>query len=197
MTRSFFPLCAAALLGAGCVPVAEPVGDIDKAEQNKELVGTWCLGGDRWVIDRPQVKGNPEGLMRARVTRKGQNPDAAARGDTCWFFVATAGKHTYVNLLLGTGDRGDPDPGAEGGYAAWAKGGRGYLVGELDLGKDRFVLDGGDARAVQALMAGEKVEFANDVYRVKPGWLAAYLEKNGPDDLFTGRGVLEYHRVKE
>ena len=64
MARRFLLLCAAAALLPGCVPVTEPLSDVNKAEPDRRLVGTWKEEKDRdpspCRIDTPDVKGNPK-----------------------------------------------------------------------------------------------------------------------------------------
>jgi len=105
MRRPLLSVLAFALLSPGCVPVTEPLGDIEKAEPDKNFIGIWERdegGGDvrAWVVDRPEVKGNPNGLMRLRVIEKGKLPEDAKERATVWFFTTTLGKHTYANVLL-------------------------------------------------------------------------------------------------
>src|SRR5262245_20527989 len=100
MSRSFPVLLA--ILFTGCVPVANPVGDIDKAEPNKDLIGTWWeqeRESRLWIVDRPEVNGNPKGLMRVRVIEPGKTIEDLKPRDAVWFFTATVGQHTYVNML--------------------------------------------------------------------------------------------------
>ncbi len=86
-------LTAFVALSAGCVPVTEPVGDIDKAEPDKALVGEWNDNRTDQVfcvIDVPEVKGNPKGLMRMKWV-----------GHSTWFYPTTIAKHTYANVIQG------------------------------------------------------------------------------------------------
>src|SRR5262245_61226968 len=100
MSRPLFVLFAFALISPGCVPVTEPVGDIDKAEPAKDLIGAWKFDDKRvWVVDRAEVKGHPKGLMRIRVVEEGQKPEETPANNAMWFFTTTIGKHTYANLL--------------------------------------------------------------------------------------------------
>src|SRR2546423_1469624 len=103
LRRLLPPVALAALVCVGCVPVTEPVGDVEKAEPDKALVGKWTVtGGDgpaktldvkALTVDAPDVKGNPKGLMRAIM-----NPDGGDNEN--WFFTTTVGKHTYANVIL-------------------------------------------------------------------------------------------------
>ena len=107
MARSWIAFgLVAALLSAGCVPVTEPVGDVEKAEPDKGLLGTWVEPKpkgraapltmfEELTIDAPAVKGNPKGLMRTATNN--DSPDI-------WFFTATAGKaRLREDLDPGTG----------------------------------------------------------------------------------------------
>jgi hypothetical protein len=184
---------------AGCVPVTEPVGDITKAEPNKELLGTWETGTEQWIVDRPEVKGNPKGLMRITVVPAGRKKEDAGADNVMWFFTTTVGKHTYANLLLNGGSRVSyPDLGKEEAYEKWLKSdGRGYWVGLLTLKGDDLTLDGGDPTEFNTLMKKEKFAMQGEFYKTPPGWLAKHLEKNGPDGIFTKKELLTYKRVKK
>jgi hypothetical protein len=188
----------AALLSAGCVPVTEPVGDIDKAEPNKELLGEWKHENDLWIIDRPDVKGNPKGVMRIRIVPNGKKVEAATERETFWFFTATVGKHTYANLMLKEkGDQG-ANLATEGAYAEWTKSTeRGYWVGRLTFKNDGLTLDGGNEKVVEKVMAAEKITKSGHFYQTKPGWLTAYLEKKGSEDIFIGEDEMKFTRVKK
>src|SRR5262245_28397449 len=99
MVRRLFPLFAVGLV-AGCVPVTEPVSDIDKAEPDKTIVGKWTATKANGfaasfktkavTIDVPDVKGNPKGLMRfIESSSKPNVPELVS-----WFYTSTVGKHT-------------------------------------------------------------------------------------------------------
>ena len=145
------------VLSVGCVPVTNPVGDIDKAEPDKELLGTWQDEEEkqwRMLVDRPEVKGNPKGLMRLRCLQKGKKLEDLTARDEFWFFTATVGNHTYVNSLVGGRD---PELGTEGMYAQWAKSDkRGYYVCLLTLSDGRLSINPGDSSAFAAIMKKEK-----------------------------------------
>src|SRR5205814_1625579 len=95
MVRRLLPVAAlVAITSAGCVPVTEPVGDVEKAEPDKNLVGTWNGSGEI-AIDVPEVKGNPKGLMRAVSDGKVNDPE-----NVLWFFTTKIGKHMYANVVL-------------------------------------------------------------------------------------------------
>ena len=193
MVRRLLPLVAlGALFGAGCVPVTDPVGDIDKAEPNKELLGTWdSSGGEEWVVDRPEVKGNPKGLMRIRIVEGDKTKE------TMWVFTAVVGKRTYANLLIGEGKTTYADLSTEGAYEKWAKRGGRYWVGLLTFKGDELALDGGNEKAFDALMEKEKIATADGHYKTGAGWLAKYLDKHGPDAVFDGKHTLKYARAKK
>jgi hypothetical protein len=200
MLRRLLPLTVA-LLSTGCVDVTEPVGDITKAEPNKKLLGEWKPDDGekvRLLIERPEVKGNPKGLMRLRALEskgKGKSGDE----EPLWFFTAGVGGHTYANLLV-TDKKGVPefDFSKEGEYAKWAKHPtRKYQVARVVIGSDAFSLDSGDEKAFKALMKREEFEAVEGYYKVPPGWLAKYLEKNGPGALFHDREPSRYTRVKK
>jgi hypothetical protein len=197
MARSLIAFgIVAALLSAGCVPVTNPVGDINKAEPNKELLGEWNHHDERWVIDRPDVRGNPKGVMRVRVVAQGKKIGDVKVSDAMWFFTATAGKHTCANLMLaGTGSN-CPNLLEEGAYAEWTQNlARGYWIGLLHFKDDTFTLNKGDIVAFEKLMTAEKIALGEQFYQTKRGWLAAYLEKSGPEAIFTG-DEMKFTRVR-
>jgi hypothetical protein len=183
-------LFAFALLSHGCIPVTEPVGDIDKAEIDKSLVGTWerqhpFIGGtDVAEIEiAPEVKGNPKGLMRLRDPHHDQ--------DWLYFLLTTVGKHKYGNVLFdGNLERAKMavQLDKEGNYEKWTKSTkRRYFV--FLAHKDGYINDGNMA-AFCKLMADKKIERVGDgelpfsFYKTPAGWLTKYLEKNGPETIF-------------
>jgi hypothetical protein len=188
MARLFLALSASALLVTGCVPVTEGAGDINKAKPNKNLIGSW-LDQEReprtWVVDRPDVKGNPEGVMRVRIVEKNEKLESQKSKDALWFFTATIGKETYVNALVSDTD---PDLSQEGGFKKWSEDPkRGYYAGHIKIEKDRVTIDPGDEMVLDGLMREAKFSKVgkSSVYQTTPGWLTAYLEKNGPKRLFA------------
>jgi hypothetical protein len=192
-----YPLLAFALYSTGCVPVTEPVGDIDKTEPNQALIGSWRDDEQEprlWVVDRPQVKGNPKGLMRLRVVGKGEKLEDVKPREAIWFFTGTVGKHTYANLLVLSSKpkkvSPEPDFAREGEYAEWAKHDqRGYFVAQLSINGRVVTTDPGDHEAFEALMKERKFMEVGDFYKTTPGWFTAYLEKNGPSAVFnSGKG---------
>ena len=197
--RLLLPFFCVALL-AGCVPVTEPVGDINKAEPNKELLGTWLrTDKEQWIVDRPEVKGNPKGLMRITIVEVGKKKEDAKGEDVMWFFTTTVGKHTYANLLVNGGSRVTyPALHEAGAYEKWLKSdGRGYWVGLLTLKDDDLTLDGGDASAFNDLRKKEKFAMRGEFHKTPPGWLARHLEKNGPDGIFQKKDLMTYKREKK
>ena len=200
MARSLVPfVLVAALLSAGCIPVGEPVGDIDKAEPNKELLGEWNSLIGVWVVDRPEVKGNPKGLIRLRVVERGRKLEDVPESYTFWLFTATAGKHTCANFLRTRWGNVNVSPNfaEEGEYAEWTKSEKcGYWVVLLTLKDDTLLGDLGDREAFENLMTAEKITRAGQFHQTKPGWLTEYLEKQGPKQIFTGEEV-KLTRVKK
>jgi hypothetical protein len=199
------PLLAAALLASGCVPVTEPVGDVEKAKPDEPLVGKWSpsKGGaivsvfdiKSLAVDAPAVKGNPRGLMRAVWAGDGQE-------DELWFFPASVGKNTYVNAILGPADGvAAPDFGKEGGFAKWQKQEqKRYFVFRYTRDGDALTLDCGNADTFSKLMKAEGIR--DDGAKSLPffytpaGWLAKYLDKTGPQKVFDGTNVLKLKRAK-
>src|SRR5262249_31009978 len=159
----------------------EPLGDIDKAEPDKTMVGTWAADDQPakavlTVEMAPEVKGNPKGLMRMIFLEA--NKDLPV-----WFFLTTVGKEHYGNLLLDANTNnkeGIAMLDKEGEYAKWSKGtGRRYYVFHYTPGKDGFVLNFGDEKAVKKLMMDEKIEMdSKQFFKTPVGWLAKYLQKN-------------------
>jgi hypothetical protein len=204
MSRSIPVLLVLATFTTGCVPVTDPVGDIDKAEPNRALIGSWR---DReqeprlWVVDRPEVKGNPKGLMRLRVVGKGEKLEDLKPTDALWFFTATAGMHEYANMLAMSNKPKkldwEPDLAREGDYDKWARHPqRGYWVGHFTIKGPIATLDYGNLNAFKSLMKKENFPEIGEFYKTAPGWLAGYLEKNGPAGIFdSGKGTQTLTRV--
>ena len=199
-------LILAVLASAGCVPVAQPVGDIDKAERDKALVGTWSvtkskglaaqLGVQGVTVDAPDVKGNPKGLMRASMREN--DPDGELG-----FFTATVGKHTYATVIVGAGG-GDKTPRLhkEGDYAKWQKEeDKRYFVFRYTLDGDALTIDAGDLDTFTKLMGDAKIADLGRKYTphfaTPAGWLDKYLTKTGPDKVFDGTNVLVLKREKK
>lgn len=202
LRRYLFPaLAASALVVIGCVPVTEPVGDIDKTEPNKALVGKWTVTKGRGfaelvktgslVFDIPDVKGNPKGLMC----------ETANDQSTIWFFT-TAGKNTYANVILDAGGSTPPQFDKQGEFVKWKKEeAKRYFVFKYVLDGDKLTIDCGSFDTFSALMKDEKI--GDDGRKHVPffytpaGWLAKYLDKNDPDKLFDGTNALTLEREKK
>jgi hypothetical protein len=204
--RALWVVFAFAVLSPGCVPVTEPVGDIDKAEPDKNLVGKWTvtkssglaaeLKIEALAVSAPEVKGNPKGLMRASMNQGGgESP--------IWFFVATVGKHTYVNGIVGPPDGSNlPAFEEEGSYAEWKKGERKrYFVFRTARDGDKLTLDCGNNDTFTKLMkdAGIKDDDAKYLpyFNTPAGWFTKNLDKTAPDKIFDGTNVLELKREKK
>lgn len=199
----FFPVLSAFVLGfSGCVPVSDGAGNIDKAEPDKNLIGSWLSNEtepNRWAVDHPTVKGNPKGLMRVRIVEKGEKLETVTSKDTLWFFTATIGKDTYVDALVGGSNA---DLSREGGFTKWLEDEkRGYFVGHLKIEKDRVTINPGDYEVFEELM--REAEFRkvskSTIFKTTPGWLTTYLEKTGPKPLFAldRKATIVLTRVRE
>jgi hypothetical protein len=194
MSRIKLPLLAFAILLAGCVPVSEPVGDIAKAEPDKGLLGDWQEHSSM-VIDVPNVKGNPKGLMRAVNDNKPEDP-----ANVLWFFTTTIGKRSYANIVLAPTGRFESFPfHKEGVFAEWQKEkNKLYLIVRYTIDGDKLVVDGGNARGIADLMAAEKFkQNATGPLEMPTGWFARYLDKNGPDKLYDSTNTATYTRLKK
>lgn len=192
MSRRILFLLFACSLSTGCVAVTEPLGDADKAEPDKRLVGRWQrddMANDVYEIDTPAVKGNPKGLMRAAHTGS----------DAFWFYLTTVGKHTYATIFLHPSDDGKfADFGTEGEFEKWQKGSsRRYFIFRYTLDGDQLTVDGGNEKEFKKLAEGEKFETSGFYTKTPAGWLAKYLNKNGPEAIFDGSNVERRTRVKK
>ena len=203
---SFIVLTA---LCAGCVEVTEPLGDIDKAEPDKNLIGSWAPEFDKlWVhvVDQPEVKGNPKGLMRLDVVPR-KDPEKETEKRTLWFFVTHIGKHTYANILLGraknSGVAGFAQFDKEGTYAVWVKSDRrAYWVIRYNFEDDQLTTYEANEGVDKLFKAnqightgGNNGRGFDDFFQPPAGWLAKQLEKNDPDDLFSPNRT--YNRLKK
>ena len=180
---------------AGCVPVTEPLGDVSKAEPDKRLVGTWKKDdGSIYEIDMPAVADNPKGLMRSVGEGK---PDDLS--NTFWFHLTTIGKHTYATIYLNPSETGKfADFREARAFEAWMKNDtHRYFIFKYVLDGDTLSVDGGNDDAVKKVMAEAKIEKAGDFFRTPAGWVAKYLEKKGPEGIFTGTDVDKRTRMKK
>jgi hypothetical protein len=206
MSRRLLTLLVFAILSPGCVPVTHPVGDVDKTEPDKTLVGKWTTtDGDgipkalevkAITVDAPAVKGNPKGLMRAILTQDGRDTEL-------WFFTATVGKHTYVSLILSENDNDLPPKfNKEGDFAKWKEQTKKYYyVYRYASDGDRLTLDSGHNEKFDALMKDAKIESDGGqsikFYDTPAGWLDKYLDKTGPAKLFDETNYLKLKREKK
>jgi hypothetical protein len=201
MSHRILTLFALVIFSPGCIPVTEPVGDIDKAEPDKALLGTWVLAEKQTpemnkvkIELAPKVKGNPKGLML--MTFLGY--PFPKEGTQFFFYLTTIGKEQYGNLLLDINDLRRlkiAHFNKEGEYDKWSKGtGRRYLVFRTAATKDGLIINWGDEVAFKALMKDEKIPQDDKnlstedkkifSFQTPAGWLAKYLEKNGRAKIF-------------
>jgi hypothetical protein len=198
MSLRVFGLFAVAVLSSGCVPVTEPLGDIDKAEPDKNLIGSWTVSDENketLAIDVPAVKGNPKGLMRAVTNGKPDDPS-----NVIWFFTTSVGKHSYANVILTETAATSPPLGKEGEFAKWKQDAKKrYFVFRYTRDGDKLAVDGGNNTAFEKLMAAEKIEMLKDegFYATPAGWLAKYLDKNGPETIYDRTNTRDYRRAKK
>jgi hypothetical protein len=204
--RVFLAVLAFAVLSPGCVPVAEPVGDIDKAEPDKNLVGQWSVTKGRGTADKlqiksltasaPEVKGNPKGLMRGSMKTSGEETPM-------WFFTSTVGKHTYVNVIIGATEGGQPPTfDEEGAFEKWKKEPtKAYFVIRATRDGDKLTLDCGNYDTFTGLM--KEANIADNgrnslpFFKTPAGWFTKSLDKTAPDKIFDGTNVLELTRDKK
>jgi hypothetical protein len=132
------------------------------------------------------VKGNPKGLMRA-VYEQGK----PAGLEIYWFFPTKIGKNTYATICL------DADFREEGAFEEWKKGDRRYFIYRYEVNEDKLIVHFGDKKAMEKLMQAEKIEADPGKYfKTPPGWLAKYLEKEGPETLYDGTNEEEWLSAK-
>lgn len=196
MTR--LPLVAlAALFAGGCVLVTEPLSDVHKAEPDAKLVGKWRATGsapDDLVIDRPDVKANPKGLMRASFN----SPEGQGKIAAMWFFCTTVEKKTYANSPADRATNGGSPPfETPGEFAKWEKSKTsGYIVMQYAVSGDDLVIDIGEEKAIEKRFPAAGFEKEKDkFYRTPEGALAKYLAADGTK-VFTGENKVTYKRAK-
>lgn len=202
MSRLGIALGLAALFTSGCVPVVEPVGEIDKAEPDKKLIGSWAVtarGGlttivsaDEIIIDAPVVKGNPKGLMR--ITGVGD--------DDVWFFPVVRDKHTYANLIL-TAKSGDPaaELARIGKFAAWQKQEeKRFYVVRYALDGDVLSVNAGNHETFAKLMtdAGVRSDGGKHLpfFLTEPKWADKHFAKGAADTVYDKMNVMTLKRKK-
>jgi hypothetical protein len=208
--RNLF-LIAVSFLVPGCVYVTHPLSDPDKAEPDKELLGKWNIdlkasnfpiparfpdqkqATPLWIIESVAIKGNPKGMMHCRYRVADQVGDF-------WFFPTTIGKNKFWTICCNSEEKElafggglavtHADFGQEGAYARWTKRDlRLYQVALYKVEKDRLTVAplGGDQ--FERVMKAEVRPAGNTgkglkYFKTAPGWLAKYLEENGPEGLF-------------
>jgi hypothetical protein len=207
MGRRLLPVAAlGALFCVGCVPVTEPVGDIEKAEPDKNLVGKWDVTDSRGTaaalniksltVEAPEVKGNPKGLLRVAMTQEGGE-------NNLWFITHTVGKHTYVSLILAPSERDEiPNFSKEGEFEKWnKKETKRYFISHCLRDGDKLTLDCGNLDTFTTLMTDSKIPGDGtkplEYFRTPAGWLAKYLDKTGPKKIFDGTNELVLARKKK
>lgn len=203
MTRYSLLFALAVLPAIGCVPVTEPLGNVNKAAPDKGLVGKWKVTKNTGqfesssftslVVDAPVVKGNPKGLMRADV-------GAGVGAPVWWFYTHALGKRTYAVVLT---ERTLPLPGfeKEGAFAKWAKGKeKGYFVFRYALDGDKLTLDVGDYDAFSKHAGAADIKGDGGKYFQyffpPAGWLAKHYEKNA-DAIYDGAHTITMAREKK
>lgn len=196
MSRAIAPFVALSLISTGCVPVTNPVGDIDKAEPDQELVGTWVSTKNPSDVVRFEVrpvKGVPKGMMPLTVL--GTDPER----DPYWCFVSVVGKEKFGNLCMDHGGGKKevmPDFGMAGAYERWAGSrSRFYAVFRYTTNKDEITLNFGDEKAFQAAGRAAKLKEPEDApFETPVGWLSNHIEKNGSDKIFPAEKVTRFKR---
>ena len=205
MTRSPLLFALAALPVVGCVPVSEPIGDVNKAPPDKGLVGKWKVTKSTGqfesnsftslMIDAPVVKGNPKGLMRADV-----DAGAGVGVPVWWFYTHSLGKRTYA-VVLNERTLDLPKFEKEGTFAKWAKGKeKGHFVFRYALDGDRLTLDVGDYEVFSKYAGAADIKGDGGKYFQyffpPAGWLAEQYKEHA-DVIYTGEHVVTMTREKK
>jgi hypothetical protein len=195
MSRRILSLLAVAVLLPGCVAVNEPLSDPDKAKSEQRLLGKWQRdkSNNQCEIDAPAVMGHPKGLMRAVNDGKADDPLNAF-----WFFTTAIGKHTYATIYVAMGDSVQfADFRKEGAFEKWNQNkNRRYFIVQYLIDGDKLTVDEGDATAVQKLVGAVNMKQIQYL-QTPPGWLAKYLETNGPQAVYNGTNVQHWQRPKK
>jgi hypothetical protein len=203
-TRFLLPVAAAIVFAGGCVPVTQPLTDIEKAEPDKELVGAWTVTktngfstsaqDNTLTFDVPEVKDNPKGLMRVVMKKETESTPL-------WFIVSPVGKHKYANILLPEKE-GPLQFEKAGVYADWQKvEKKQFFVFRYVRDGDTLTIDCGNFDAFRDRMTTEKIRSVEgkhvEFFETPAGWLAKYFDKNGSDKVFDGSNSLVARREKK
>jgi hypothetical protein len=138
--------------------------------------------GDRCA----QCEGQPEG---ADALGQPKGPEVP------WFFTTTIGKRSYANTVLAPqAELKSPPFHKEGAFAEWQKEkNKRYFIFRYTIEGDKLVVDGGNQKVVEDLMAAEKFKLnATHVFETPATWFARYLEK-----LYDGSNAATYTRLKK
>jgi hypothetical protein len=185
--------------------VTEPVGNVEKAEPDKGLIGKWTTTDSNGVskalevkaitVDIPVVKGNPKGLMRAKTLMTGSESEI-------WFYLTTVGKETYANLVLVSGkDKSPPEFSEEGNFAKWQKDDKKeFFIARVTRKEDALTIDFGDYDVLGQLMKDAKIpDDGNKPYPTfltPAGWFDKHFAKNEPGKVFNGTNKVVLKREK-